>query len=131
MNKPYRIVAFLMLVVLVGGSLAACAPAAPKTLDKITWVSPRGTLEVMDDWNMWSAINQGYCKDLGIDVDMQPGPQDSLAVTKLVAEKQADIGYPSPGVLTSSIDTGVPVILAWEMFPRQVFDFAVPKGSPI
>jgi NitT/TauT family transport system substrate-binding protein len=133
MNKPYRIIAFVMLVALVGGSLAACAPAqqAPKTLDKFVWVSPRGTLEVMDDWNLWSAIDQGYCKELGIDLEMQPGPQDSLAVTKLVAEKQADAGYPSPGVLTASIDTGVPVILAWEMFPRQVFDFALPKGSPI
>ncbi len=133
MNKPYRIVAFLMLVVLIGGSLAACAPAqqTPKVLDKVTWVSPRGTLEVMDDWNMWSAINQGYCQELGINVDMQPGPADSLAPTKLVAEKQADVGYPSPGVLSSSIDSGIPVILAWEMFPRQVFDFAVAKGSPI
>jgi NitT/TauT family transport system substrate-binding protein len=133
MNKPYRIFAFVMLLALVGGSLAACAPAqqTPKTMDKVVWVSPRGTLEVMDDWNMWSAITQGYCKDLGIEVDMQPGPQDSLAVTKLVAEKQADIGFPSPGVLTSSIDTGIPVILAWEMFPKQVFDFAVPLDSPI
>ncbi len=133
MNKPYRIIAFVMLVALVGGSLAACVPAqqAPKTMDKFVWVSPRGTLEVMDDWNLWSAIDQGYCKELGIDLEMQAGPQDSLAVTKLVAEKQADAGFPSPGVLVTSIDSGVPVILAWEMFPKQVFDFAVPLDSPI
>ena len=129
----FRVVAVLVLLSLVGSSLAACAPAqqAPKTLDKIVWVSPRGTLEVMDDFNMWAALDQGYCKELGLDVELQPGPQDALAVTKLVGERQADIGYPSPGVLVSSIDSGVPVVLAWEMMLGQVFNFAVPKGSPI
>ena len=38
----------------------------------------------MDDANMWAAIDQGYCKELGIDVDMQPGPTEALAPAKLV-----------------------------------------------
>ncbi len=121
----------LVLFAVVAGALAGCAPAAPKTLDKVVWVSPRGTLEVMDDFNLWSAIDQGYCKEQGIDLELQPGPQDALAVTKLVGQGQADVGYPSPGVLVSSIDSGVPVIMPWEMMLGQVFDFAVPKGSPI
>ena len=60
------------------GTAPTSAPAA-KTLDKVVWVSPRGSLEVMDDANMWAAIDQGYCKDLGIEVDMQPGPNEALA----------------------------------------------------
>ncbi|MCO6452192.1 MAG: ABC transporter substrate-binding protein [Caldilineales bacterium] len=152
--------AFLVIVILALGILvAACAapqpaaPAAPAAeepaaeepaveepaaeepaempMDKVVWVSPRGTLEVMDDNNLWSAIEMGYCSELGIDLELQPGPQESLAVTRLVAEGQADAGYPSPGVLVTSIDTGIPVILAWEMMMGQVFDFAVPKGSDI
>jgi len=142
MRKLQVLFVCVMVLILVGGSLAACGPVpqapqapqatqAPKTVDKIMWVSPRGTLEVMDDFNLWSAIDQGYCKELGIELELQPGPQDALAVTKLVGQGQADSGYPSPGVLVSSIDSGVPVVLVWEMMLGQVFNFAVPKGSPI
>jgi len=129
-----RTIALVMILVIVGGSLAACGPvpaAAPKTLDTVVWVSPRGTLEVMDDANLWAAIDQGYCKELGIDLQLQPGPNDSLAVVKLVGQGQAGVGYPSPGVLTAGIDQGIPAILAWEMMLGQVFDFAVAKDSPI
>lgn len=150
----------LALAIAVGGLISACVPpaapvapaqqpAAPaevpaaeaiqppaeepaaKELDKIVWVSPRGTLEVMDDANMWAAIQMGYFADQGIEVEMQPGPLDALAVTKLVAEGQADIGYPSPGVLLASIDAGMPLILSWEMMMGQVFNFAVAPGSDI
>jgi len=100
-------------------------------LTKIVWISPRGTLEVMDDYNMWVAIEMGYFKDFGIEVDMEPGPNDALACTKFVDQKKADVGYPSPGVLTSSIDTGMDVIQAFEMMASQVFDFAVKQDSPI
>ena len=100
-------------------------------MQKVVWVSPRGTLEVMDDFNMWVADKMGYFKDLGVEVEMQPGPLEALAVTKLIAEGQADVGYPSPGVLLASIDAGMPLIQPWEMMLGQTFNFAVPKGSPI
>jgi NitT/TauT family transport system substrate-binding protein len=41
------------------------------------------------------------------------------------------MGYPSPGVLTSSIDAGVPVVSVWEQYPAQVFDFVLPSKSKI
>lgn len=118
---------------------ATTAPAAqeeptvapPAEMQKVVWVSPRGTLEVMDDFNMWVADKMGYFKDLGVEVEMQPGPLEALAVTKLIAEGQADVGYPSPGVLLASIDAGMPLIQPWEMMLGQTFNFAVPKGSPI
>ncbi len=99
--------------------------------DRVVWVSPRGTLEVMDDFNLWVAREMGYFKEMNLEVDLQPGPTEALAVTKLVGQKQADIGFPSPGVLLSSIDAGIPVVLVWEMVLKQVFDFALPKDSPI
>lgn len=133
MKKVHRAVIFAVLVALLASGLAACAPAqqVPKEMQKIVWVSPRGTLEVMDDANMWASIDLGYCKELGIEVEMQGGPQEALAVAKLVGEGQANIGYPSPGVLLAANDAGVPVILVWEMMMRQVFDFASRKDNPI
>ena len=91
MNKVRVLLYCVVLFAVVAGTLAGCAPAAPKTLDKVVWVSPRGSLEVMDDANMWASLDQGYCKDLGIDVEMQPGPGEALAVVKLVGEGQANV----------------------------------------
>lgn len=97
----------------------------------VRWMSPRATLEVMDDYNLWVPIKQGYFEDLNLDVELLAGPQDILAPTKFVAENQADMGYPSPGVLVSSIAAGVPVISIWEQFPAQVFGFSLPADSDI
>ena len=105
--------------------------AAESQLAKMTFITPRGTVEVMDDYNLWVAIKMGYFKDLGLDVIMEPGPNDAFACTKFVDQGQADIGYPSPGVLSASVDTGMDVIMVYEMMIEQVFDFAVRKDSPI
>jgi NitT/TauT family transport system substrate-binding protein len=111
------------------GSAFAAADAATGT---VRWISPRGTLEVMDDYNCWIPIKMGYFKQLGVNVKMIGGPLgDALAAAKFVGQNQADMGYPSPGVLTTSIDAGVPVISVWEMISGQVFNFAVKKGSAI
>jgi NitT/TauT family transport system substrate-binding protein len=95
----------------------------------MTFITPRGTLEVMDDYNLWVPIEMGYFKELGLEVTMEPGPQDAFACTKFVDQNQADVGYPSPGILTSSIDTGMQVILAYEMMIGSVWHFAVRKDS--
>jgi NitT/TauT family transport system substrate-binding protein len=117
------------------GSLLTAGPAfasADATTGTIRWISPRGTLEVMDDYNIWVPIKMGYFRRLGVNVKMIAGPLgDALAAAKFVGQNQADMGYPSPGVLTTSIDAGVEVISVWEMIPGQVFNFAVKKGSPI
>jgi NitT/TauT family transport system substrate-binding protein len=107
------------------------AAAAPTELQTIVWVSPRGSLEVMDDVNLWVAQELGYFAEMGLDVQLEPGPLEALAVTKLVAEGQADVGYPSPGVLLASLDAGMPLIQPWEMMLGQTFNFAVQQGSDI
>jgi NitT/TauT family transport system substrate-binding protein len=103
----------------------------PAAKAKVVWVSPRGTLEVMDDYNLWVATKLGYFDQQNLQVELQPGPLGGANVVSLVTEGKADISYPSPGVITASLDAGIPVILAWEMFNSQVFDFAIPADSNI
>lgn len=98
-------------------------------LDKVRWISPRGTLDVMDDFNLWVPIETGYFRRLGLDVSLNAG--DASGNLPSVASRQVDMGYPSPGVLTSSIDAGIPVISIWEQYPAQVFDFVLPGKSKI
>lgn len=107
-------------------------PARGQAMAKVRWISPRGTLQVMDDFNLWVPVQMGYFKTLGIEAALIAGPiGDALATTKFVGQNQADMGYPSPGVLTASLDSGVPVKSVWNVISGQVFDFAVKKGSPI
>src|SRR5919198_1004541 len=98
-------------------------------LTKVKWVSPRGTLDVMDDFNLWVPIKMGYYRRLGIELSLSPG--DASGNLPQVAAGQIDMGYPSPGVLTSSIDAGIPVISIWEQYPAQVFDFVLNGKSKV
>ena len=100
-------------------------------LTPFTWISPRGTLEVLDDYNLWVARELGYFEEMGLDVTLEPGPLDAFACTKFVNQNQADMGYPSPGILTSSIDTGMDVIMAYEMMIGSVWHIAVSEDSPM
>ncbi|MBC7813974.1 MAG: ABC transporter substrate-binding protein [Burkholderiales bacterium] len=127
------VVASLCLMVLSGAVLAqdATDPCPISPAAEITWLSPRGTLEVMDDYPIWVAIDQGYFEELGITVIMEPGPLGGANLMSLITEGQADVGFPSPGVLTSAIDAGIPVMVGFGMSSAQVFDFALPADSDI
>jgi NitT/TauT family transport system substrate-binding protein len=95
------------------GSKGSGGKKKMEELVKMTWITPRGTLDVPDDYCLWVAKDMGYFEQLGLDVDLEPGPQDAFACTKFVDQRQADLGYPSPGVLTASIDQGMDVIMMW------------------
>jgi NitT/TauT family transport system substrate-binding protein len=117
-----------------GGLLTAGSAFARRgaKLQTVRWISPRGTLQVMDDFNLWVPIKMGYFRSLGIDAKLLAGSiADALASTKFVAQRRADMGYPSPGVLTTSIDTGIAVKSVWNMISGQVFNFAVQPDGPI
>lgn len=118
----------------LGGLLSAgkAFGSGSATLQTVRWISPRGSLQVMDDFNLWVPIKMGYFKTLGIDAKLIAGPiGDALASTKFVGQNKADMGYPSPGVLTASIDTGIDVKSVWDMISGQVFNFALPINSKI
>lgn len=95
--------------------------------DPIRWVSPRGTLEVLDDYPYWVAKKFGYFGDL--ETEIEPGPSDATATVKLVDQDQADVGYPSPGVFSLALAQGIPLVSAFEMGGADVFDFAFRKGE--
>jgi NitT/TauT family transport system substrate-binding protein len=121
--------------ILSSGSLLSAGNAfgrSAASLETVRWISPRGTLQVMDDFNLWVPLKMGYFKTLGIEAKLIAGSvTDALASTKFVAQNKADMGYPSPGVLTASIDSGMGVKSVWNVISGQVFDFGLPANSPI
>ncbi|RWE74807.1 ABC transporter substrate-binding protein [Mesorhizobium sp.] len=95
--------------------------------EKFTWISPRGTLEVLDDYPYWSAKKAGYFGDLN--TDMQPGPSDGTATVKFVDVGQADMGFPSPGVFSFAIQNGMKLKSVFHMGARDTFSLAFRKGQ--
>jgi NitT/TauT family transport system substrate-binding protein len=93
----------------------------------VRWVSPRGTVEVLDDYPYWVGKKFGYFGD--IETVLEPGPSDATATVKLVDQNQADMGYPSPGVFSLALAQGIPLVSVWEMGGADVFDFAFRKGE--
>jgi len=98
-----------------------------RAADTIRWVSPRGTIEVLDDYPYWVAKKFGYFGDIA--TTLEPGPSDATACVKLVDQKQADVGYPSPGVFSLGLTQGIPLVSVFEMGGADVFDFAFRKGE--
>ena len=94
---------------------------------KVRWVSPRGTVEVLDDYPYWVAKKFGYFGD--IETTLEPGPSDATATVKLVDQNQADMGYPSPGVFSLGLAQGMPLVSVFHMGGADVFDFAFRKGE--
>jgi NitT/TauT family transport system substrate-binding protein len=95
--------------------------------NSIRWVSPRGTIDVLDDYPYWVGQKMGYFGD--IQTTLEPGPIEATAGTKAVVTGQSDVAYPSPGVYSLMIEQGSPLISVWEMGAYDVFDFAFPKGK--
>jgi NitT/TauT family transport system substrate-binding protein len=93
----------------------------------VRWVSPRGTIDVLDDYAYHVAVKMGYFSD--IKTTLEPGPIEATAGTKAVDTGQADVAYPSPGVYSLMIEQGSPLISVFEMGAFDVFDFAFPKGK--
>jgi NitT/TauT family transport system substrate-binding protein len=98
-----------------------------RAADTIRWVSPRGTVEVLDDYPYWVAKKFGYFGD--IETTLEPGPSDATATVKLVDQNQADVGFPSPGVFSLGLAQGMPLVSAFHMGGADVFSFAFRKGE--
>src|SRR5260370_22879850 len=107
------------------GGLGGATPAY--AAETIRWVSPRGTIEVLDDYPYWVAKKYGYFGDIA--TTLEPGPSDATATVKLVDQKQADMGYPSPGVFSLGLEQGIPLVSVFHMIANDVFAFAFPQGE--
>ena len=95
--------------------------------ETVRWVSPRGTIEVLDDYPYWVAKKFGYFGDIA--TTLEPGPLEATATIKLVDQKQADVGYPSPGVFSLGLAQGIKLTSAFEMGALDVFSMAFQKGK--
>jgi NitT/TauT family transport system substrate-binding protein len=93
----------------------------------VRWVSPRGTIEVLDDYPYWVAKKYDYFGD--IETTLEPGPMEATATIKLVDQDQADMGFPSPGVFSLGLEQGIPLTSVWHMGAYDVFDFAFRQGE--
>ncbi len=103
-------------------------PALAAGYDRpFTWISPRGTLEVLDDYAYWVAVKYGYFGDLSIDI--QPGPSDGTATVKFVDVGQADMGFPSPGVFSFALQQGMKLKSVFHEGARDTFSLAFRKGE--
>lgn len=112
-------------------SLAARGPllaAAQGTKNKIVWVSPRGTLEVLDDYAYWVALKYGYFGD--IETEILPAILEATSSTKAVADGQADMSFVSPGVFSLGVEAGIDLVSVFQVTGYDVFDIALPKGNP-
>lgn len=105
----------------------ALMPRAARAADTFTWISPRGTLEVLDDYPYWVGKAMGYFGDL--DTAMEPGPSDGTATVKFVAVGQADMGFPSPGVFSFALENDMDLVSVFNMGAYDVFDFAFRPGE--
>jgi NitT/TauT family transport system substrate-binding protein len=108
-------------------ALGTFAGRSARAAELVRWVSPRGTIEVLDDYPYWVAKKFGYFGD--IETTLEPGPSDATATVKLVDQNQADVGYPSPGVFSLALAQGIPLVSVFHMGGSDVFDFAFRKGE--
>jgi len=108
------------------GRLSAAAQDAAR--NSVVWVSPRGTLEVLDDYPYWVAKQFGYFGD--IDTEILPAILESTSSAKNVVDGDADMSYVSPGVFTDAITQGLDLVSVFQMASYDVFDIALQKGNP-
>ncbi|MCY0150358.1 ABC transporter substrate-binding protein [Hoeflea sp. G2-23] len=113
----------------VSVSVLGASGARAEPYSKFTWISPRGTIEVIDDYAYHVAKKMGYFDDLGVEADFQPGPSDGTATVKFVDVGQADIGFPSPGVFSYALENGMKLKSAFHMGAFDTFSLAFRKGE--
>src|SRR5215211_9090618 len=107
------------------GTLTALAQ---ETKNKVVWVSPRGTLEVLDDYAYWVAQKFGYFGN--IETEILPAILEATSSTKAVADGQADMSFVSPGVFSLGVEAGIDLVSIFQVTGYDVFDLALPKGNP-
>lgn len=113
--------------VVTATTLGGMGRAMAEPYGKFTWISPRGSLEVLDDYGLWVGKKMGYFGDLNIDT--QPGPSDGTATVKFVDVGQADMGYPSPGIFSFALENGMKLKSVFHMGARDTFGLAFRKGE--
>lgn len=113
--------------VVTATTLGGIGRASAEPYSNFTWISPRGSLEVLDDYGLWVGKKLGYFGDLAFDT--QPGPSDGTATVKFVDVGQADMGYPSPGIFSFGLENGMKLKSVFHMGALDTFSLAFRKGE--
>jgi ABC-type nitrate/sulfonate/bicarbonate transport system substrate-binding protein len=132
MKKAVFGVLWIVLLLMASPLMAAGSKQAPAAgageLETVIFVVPR-SLECLDDMALWSADYLGYFKEEGIKFQMEQafGTTD----IRMIATGQADFGYPSPNLILSSIQEGLPVKAVCAADAINIFGMAVRADSGI
>ena len=94
---------------------------------RLHWVSPRGTLAVIDDYPIWTALGLGYMKELGVELSMSSGEVEMSKPPTTPARQP--ISFPSPASLVTGIDRGVPLKSVFQLVSGSIFGFALRKDG--
>src|ERR1700736_5501853 len=126
---------------LVVGSASAAAVAALEAVPllgtlsperrSLTWASPRGALNVVDDYPLWTAVELGYFQKQGLDLRITPGTQHADSSLGHVLDRTADIAFPSPTLLATSVDRGLGLRSFFQLSAGPHFGFALGPGSHV
>lgn len=115
------------LATLVAGVTALATPAlaADQVTFQLDWL-PGG-----DKAPIYVCIDQGFCKDAGIDVTIAPGRGSTDAISRLAAGS-SDIGVSDIGALMAArAQEGVGVTAVLSIFNKGPHAFYVVEGGPI
>lgn len=110
------------------GSRGLLSASAQEARNSVVWVSPRGTLEVLDDYPYWVGKHFGYFGD--IETELLPAIAEATSSSKAVADGNADMSYVSPGVFSLGVEAGIDLVSVFQMGAYDVFDIALEKGNP-
>ena len=94
---------------------------------EVVWVSPRGTLEVLDDYAYWVAVKMGYFGD--VKTQLLPAIMEATSSSKAVADGQADMSFVSPGVFSLGVEAGIDLVSVFGMVAYDTFNIALQKGT--
>jgi NitT/TauT family transport system substrate-binding protein len=108
-------------------SLGRLQASAQDARNSVVWVSPRGTLEVLDDYPYWVAKKFGYFED--VETELLPAIMEATSSSKAVADGQADMSYVSPGVFSLGVEAGIDLVSVFQMGAYDVFDIAFNKDN--
>jgi len=111
----------------MASSLGRLQAAAQDARNSVVWVSPRGTLEVLDDYPYWVGKKMGYFGD--IETELLPAIMEATSSAKAVADGQADMSYVSPGVFSLGVEAGIDLVSVFQMGAYDVFDIAFNKDN--
>ena len=91
-------------------------------------MSPRGTIEVLDDYPYWVGKKFGYFGD--IETTLEPGPSDATATRQARRPEPGRHGLSRRRASSrSALAQGIPLVSVFEMGGADVFDFAFRKGE--